>query len=241
MANSDQSQYVLRFNEITKVLEYGSGNNWTPATIASGGVTSINSLTGAVTLAAGSNITLTPSGNTITIASTGGGSGITQLTGYVTAGPGSGSQVATVVKVKGVTDGSDAAAGDVGEYMEITFASSVVSTSGAYQDFGILSLTAGDWDIMYQINGNEGDSTTITRFDMAVSINPGNDTTGFIEGINLLVFLPLNGATVNEQPMTIGRIRANITTPTNYYCKSMMTYTGGTPFISGIMSARRMR
>lgn len=39
---------------------------------SSGGVTSINSLTGAVTLAAGSNITLTPVGNTITIASTGG-------------------------------------------------------------------------------------------------------------------------------------------------------------------------
>lgn len=42
-----------------------------------GGVTTINGLSGAVTLAAGSNITLTPSGNTITIASTGGGGGVT--------------------------------------------------------------------------------------------------------------------------------------------------------------------
>ena len=39
------------------------------------GVTSVNGLAGAVTLAAGTNITLTPSGNTITIASTGGGGG----------------------------------------------------------------------------------------------------------------------------------------------------------------------
>jgi len=39
------------------------------------GVSSLNSLTGAVVLAAGANITLTPSGNTITIASTGGGGG----------------------------------------------------------------------------------------------------------------------------------------------------------------------
>jgi hypothetical protein len=38
-----------------------------------GGVTSINTLTGAITLAAGSNISLTPAGNTITIASTAGG------------------------------------------------------------------------------------------------------------------------------------------------------------------------
>jgi hypothetical protein len=45
--------------------------------ILSGAVTSLNGLTGGVTLAAGSNITLTPVGNTITIASSGGGSGIT--------------------------------------------------------------------------------------------------------------------------------------------------------------------
>jgi len=44
-------------------------------------VTSINGLTGAITLAAGSNITLTPSGNVITIAATGsgGGSGVTAI------------------------------------------------------------------------------------------------------------------------------------------------------------------
>jgi len=45
--------------------------------ILSGAVTSLNGFTGGVTLAAGSNITLTPVGNTITIASSGGGSGIT--------------------------------------------------------------------------------------------------------------------------------------------------------------------
>jgi hypothetical protein len=38
-----------------------------------GGVTSFNTLTGAVTISAGSNITLTPAGNNIEIASTGGG------------------------------------------------------------------------------------------------------------------------------------------------------------------------
>lgn len=65
----------------------------------SAGVSSVNSLTGAVTLAAGTNVTITPSGNTLTIASSGGGSGITQLTGDVTAGPGSGSQATTLATV----------------------------------------------------------------------------------------------------------------------------------------------
>ena len=39
------------------------------------GVTSLNGLSGAVTLAAGANVTITPSGNTLTIAATAGGSG----------------------------------------------------------------------------------------------------------------------------------------------------------------------
>ena len=44
------------------------------------GVTSLNGLTNNVTLAAGANITITPSGNTLTIASTGGGGGILNQT-----------------------------------------------------------------------------------------------------------------------------------------------------------------
>jgi hypothetical protein len=42
---------------------------------SSGGVSSVNSLAGAVTLAAGSNVTITPSGNTLTIAASGSGGG----------------------------------------------------------------------------------------------------------------------------------------------------------------------
>jgi hypothetical protein len=50
-------------------------------------VKSLNGLTGAVTLAAGSNVTITPSGQTLTIAATGGGGGGGTITG-VTAGAG---------------------------------------------------------------------------------------------------------------------------------------------------------
>lgn len=54
------------------------GQSYGPFTLSAGGgsaggVSSINSLTGAVTFAPGANITLTPSGNTVTIAATGGG------------------------------------------------------------------------------------------------------------------------------------------------------------------------
>jgi len=47
---------------------------------ASAGVSSLNSLTGALSVVAGSNITVTPSGSNITITGTGGGSSATQIT-----------------------------------------------------------------------------------------------------------------------------------------------------------------
>lgn len=61
-ANANQLQY-----------EFPQGYVQVPSSaIPSGGVTSFNTLTGAVTISAGSNITLTPSGNNVAIAATGG-------------------------------------------------------------------------------------------------------------------------------------------------------------------------
>jgi hypothetical protein len=102
MADTDTSSYILRYDFLNTSLQYFNGADWYTAVSASQ-VTTINGLTGAVTLAAGSGVTITPSGNTLTFAST--SSGITQLTGDVTAGPGSGSQAATLASTA-VTPGS---------------------------------------------------------------------------------------------------------------------------------------
>src|SRR5215472_78024 len=46
----------------------------------------------------------------------------------------------------GVTDGSNAAAGQIGEYLTVAL-SSVAMPSGGWQSIGSLALTAGDWDV----------------------------------------------------------------------------------------------
>lgn len=66
----------------TQYVSYSSRNSGGGG---GGGVTTVNGLSGAVTLAPGSNITITPSGNTLTIASTGGGGGITSINTDTTA------------------------------------------------------------------------------------------------------------------------------------------------------------
>lgn len=70
----------------------GTVNGSTAATTA---VTSFNGLSGAVTLASGSNITLTPSGNTITIASTASGGGFTRSIFTITTSTTAGSTAST--------------------------------------------------------------------------------------------------------------------------------------------------
>lgn len=74
-----------------------------PASSGSSGVSSLNSLTGALTLAAGSGITITPSGgNTLTIAATSGGGGTVTSVSVVTANGFAGS-VATATTTPAIT------------------------------------------------------------------------------------------------------------------------------------------
>ncbi len=78
MSNNDSNFPNLRFDSVTQTLQYQVGLNWVDVPAGTAGVSSVNTLTGAVVLAAGSNITLTPSGNTITVAASGGSQRIPQ-------------------------------------------------------------------------------------------------------------------------------------------------------------------
>ena len=55
-------------------------------------------------------------------------------------------QLATINASRGVTDGSDAAAGQTGEYLTAT-ASVALATSMAAANVVSINLTAGDWDV----------------------------------------------------------------------------------------------
>jgi len=80
-----------------------SSYEWPPQGSGSGsGVSSLNSLTGAITLVAGSGITVTPSGSNITIAATGGGSGTVTSVSVVSAN-GLAGTVATATTTPAIT------------------------------------------------------------------------------------------------------------------------------------------
>lgn len=106
MADADFSSYILRYDLINGQIQYFSGANFYPAAGVVTGVSSVNTLTGAVTFSAGTGITLTPAGNNVAISATGQPTGnyITSLTGDVTAS-GPGAAAATLTNTA-VTPGS---------------------------------------------------------------------------------------------------------------------------------------
>lgn len=68
------------FRDNAGTMEYkNSGGSWVSFAGSAAGVSSINGLTGGITLAAGTGITLTPAGNTITIASSSSGGTVTNV------------------------------------------------------------------------------------------------------------------------------------------------------------------
>ncbi len=93
-----------------QVLEW-NGSGWLPATLAAG-VSSLNALTGALAITAGSGVTVTPSGSNIQISAAGGGAGYVK--GAVNTGPIAGAGTFTASgTVTGATTGSVVSVGVV--------------------------------------------------------------------------------------------------------------------------------
>ena len=138
------------FNNITWVWNGYAWDKTEVAGISGSYVSQLNGLSGGVTLAAGSNITLTPSGNIITIGSTGGGTGITGATGATGATGSTGSTGATgnngTNGINGAT-GATGATGPVGDYVisfnGLTGAVTGVTTGTANNFIALQTFSSG--------------------------------------------------------------------------------------------------
>lgn len=197
-------------------------------------------LTGDVQLVSGTNVTLSQVGQAITINSSGGGNGITQLTGDATAGPGSGSQVITVNSVTGDVSGNPVAAGKVGELVEVYVSpvSTVTLTTGVNADVTSIDLTAGLWDINAIIcfTGTSTDATTLYG---GVSPTTGNSFTGQMEGLNAFQTSAVFNAS-GDGGVSVPSFRQSVPSPITLYLKAYCVFSTGTAAAFGRISARRV-
>lgn len=136
--------------------------------------------------------------------------------------------------ISGITNGSDAAAGDVGEFItsNVPNASSVNCViSGNAVDITSISLTAGDWDvwgnIQIQFSGNATTASLIWSSTMS-AISP--DASNY----NAVTPDTICGGNV---PST----RLNVTSTTPVYLTVQPYFSSGSAFCCGNISARRRR
>lgn len=140
----------------------------------------------------------------------------------------------------GITNGTDAAAGYVGEYIEAftAFGSSVTLTTATPKTVASISLTAGDWDIsgIVMLNG----TLTGTQFIAAIG-TVNNSLTSTTLGYSQVSTASLATAT-SDNSLSLSNIRQNLNSITvTIYLIAQASFTVGTAKAYGVIRARRIR
>ncbi len=137
-----------------------------------------------------------------------------------------------VVK-KGAVDGSNAAAGDVGEYLTDTFGVAALSTNTA-ADVGTLALTAGDWDV----GGYVLFTSSANNLAVAQAWVGTTSATAPEPRSTIILFV---GAMGGGTRLVAPTIRVSSASPVTVYLGAEATFPAGTAGGQGIIWARRAR
>lgn len=148
-------------------------------------------------------------------------------------------KVATTAFVRqGVTDGSDAAAGQVGEFKSVDGALTLSVGSGGLQNVCQFTLTAGDWDVsgLFAVSNA---SATLTGTQAAISISNSSMTP--IAG-NMGVCQHYSAASMGGCKFAMSNARLSVSATTTLFLMAQINFTGSpNPSVYGSMYARRAR
>jgi hypothetical protein len=146
--------------------------------------------------------------------------------------------------VKGVTDGSNAAAGNVGEQVSVSVTTGVTLTSGAAANVATLNLSAGDWSVSGVIVFAEAANTVPTAMAAAVSMTSATLPTAaqIAAGTGNMTQYNLTFTKgVISQTMQAGVCRVNASASVNVYLVAQATFSTAGLTATGYISARRVR
>jgi hypothetical protein len=142
----------------------------------------------------------------------------------------------------GVTDGSSASAGIVGELISssVAIGSAVSLVTNTAKTVTSISLTAGDWDVSALSLFTGGGTTTVTLILSSISATTNTlDTTAGNAAYN-----NQGGATpfaFNSLSNSIPPLRVSLSSTTTYYLVAQASFGTSTCSGYGIIRARRMR
>lgn len=133
--------------------------------------------------------------------------------------------------INGVTDGSDAADGNVGEEIEVTMTGVTIDTS--YDSMGNITLTAGDWDLFLNAyySGAGGNAY------MQVGLGTTEDSvSGTVDGKSFMTIDVNNTVGVGQGSF---QFRVSVTSSTIYYVNARLAAGSGTYFYGYLLARRR--
>lgn len=131
---------------------------------------------------------------------------------------------------------ADAAAGQIGEYLENGPATLAALTTDISANQASISLTAGDWDVsgFLAIGFTGATGSTRGASISTTSASPATDGVGYA---NTAAFSAFSGFEANAVPQR----RIKITSTTTVYLVASATFSGGSVSASGQLAARRVR
>jgi hypothetical protein len=142
--------------------------------------------------------------------------------------------------IKGKTGGTDATAGNVGEYIESVVGPTNFPGTGTFGDLTSITLTAGDWDVTFQFEAVDNGATVPSMF-LGISTTSGNSNTGLVNGSNLYAGPGPVAATGGGASGSVASWRKNVSGSTIVYAKYRASFSVATPQCYGRLSARRVQ
>lgn len=137
--------------------------------------------------------------------------------------------------IRGVTDGSDAKAGIVGEYLTNT-GSGVALTTAVGANIATVTLTPGDWDVWGNVAIQPDGTANMTLMNGSISSTSAT-AAGVPYNTQRALAFPTNS---NQTVAGIAR-RFNVTVNTPVYLVATCAFSGGAVTASGFIAARRVR
>ena len=149
--------------------------------------------------------------------------------------------VASANQNLGVTDGSVAPAGYIGEIISssIAIGSATSLTTATAKSITSITLTPGDWMVSGNIGFIAATGTIPTALTASVSVTNNTQATSPNDGAFAQIQATLGTASTNV--LTLASTRINITSTTTYYLVGTATFTVSTLTAYGSISARRFR
>ena len=140
----------------------------------------------------------------------------------------------------GVTDGSEAGSGQIGEFLlhQILAADAIPLTSEQILTVATIDLPAGDWDVRGQVDYAADPSTIITYVKQGVS---RFDAQFDAQDTYSNIYVRSSVETGVDIGISLRPTRLNIATPTTVYLVCMALFVLSTMSAYGYIGARRAR